>query len=82
MPTLMVSKLRLSYRKILTCKTEPDSAQKEIAASWSLLILIMLLIAALFVSYTLQTRRIQAVHETVISIFAGRHKRDLRRGVR
>lgn len=55
---------------------EPDSAQQEIFASWSLLILIILLIAALFVSYILQARRIQAVHETVISIFAGmRHGR-------
>jgi solute carrier family 9 (sodium/hydrogen exchanger), member 6/7 len=39
--------------------------------SWSLFILIILLISALFVSYILQTRRIQAVHETVLSIFAG-----------
>lgn len=31
----------------------------------------MLLIAALFTSYILQQKRIQAVHETVISIFAG-----------
>jgi hypothetical protein len=31
----------------------------------------MLLITALFASYILQTRRIQAVHETVMSIFAG-----------
>lgn len=50
---------------------EPDTGQKEIFASWSLFILIMLLISALFTSYVLQTRKIQAVHETVISIFAG-----------
>ena len=31
----------------------------------------MLLIAALFASYMLQHKKIQAVHETVISIFAG-----------
>jgi solute carrier family 9 (sodium/hydrogen exchanger), member 6/7 len=31
----------------------------------------MLLIAALFTSYMLQTRKIEAVHETVVSIFAG-----------
>ena len=31
----------------------------------------MLLIVALFTSYMLQTRKIQAVHETVLSIFAG-----------
>jgi hypothetical protein len=35
----------------------------------------MLLIAALFTSYILQQKRIQAVHETVISIFAGRSQR-------
>ena len=32
----------------------------------------MLLILALFASYMLQHKKIQAVHETVISIFAGR----------
>ncbi len=52
--------------------TEPSEAgQKEIFSSWALFILIMLLIAALFTSYILQQKRIQAVHETVISIFAG-----------
>ena len=50
---------------------EPEAGQKEIFSSWALLILIILLIAALFTSYVLQSRRIQAVHETVISIFAG-----------
>lgn len=49
----------------------PETGEKEVLASWSLSILIVLLIAALFTSYVLQTRRIQAVHETVISIFAG-----------
>ena len=34
----------------------------------------MLLIFALFTSYILQQRKIQAVHETVLSIFAGRYK--------
>jgi sodium/hydrogen exchanger-like protein 6/7 len=50
---------------------EPEAGQKEIASSWALLILISLLIAALFTSYVLQSKKIQAVHETVISIFAG-----------
>ncbi|KAF2490552.1 sodium/hydrogen exchanger [Lophium mytilinum] len=50
---------------------EPEAGQKEIFASWSLFILIVLLIVALFTSYILQTRKIQAVHETVLSIFAG-----------
>ena len=52
-------------------RTEPEATQKEIFASWALLILIVLLIVALFTSYLLQTRKVQAVHETVMSIFAG-----------
>ncbi|KAF2841421.1 sodium/hydrogen exchanger 8 /H(+) exchanger 8 [Patellaria atrata CBS 101060] len=50
---------------------EPEAGQKEIFSSWALFILIVLLIIALFTAYMLQTRKIQAVHETVISIFAG-----------
>lgn len=50
---------------------EPDSSQKEIFSSWALFILIMLLIVALFTSYMLQQKKVQAIHETVISIFAG-----------
>ena len=49
----------------------PEAGQKEIFTSWALLILIVLLITALFTSYFLQQKKIQAVHETVISIFAG-----------
>jgi hypothetical protein len=40
-------------------------------SSWALFIMIMLLIAALFTSYMLQHRKVEAIHETVISIFAG-----------
>jgi len=43
----------------------------EISMSWALFIMIMLLIAALFTSYMLQQKKVEAVHETVISIFAG-----------
>ena len=49
----------------------PEAGQKEIYSSWALLILIALLILALFTSYVLRSKKIQAVHETVISIFAG-----------
>ncbi|KAF9733906.1 hypothetical protein PMIN06_011410 [Paraphaeosphaeria minitans] len=49
----------------------PEAGQKEIFTSWGLSILISLLIVALFTSYILQTRKVQAVHETVLSIFAG-----------
>jgi sodium/hydrogen exchanger-like protein 6/7 len=41
------------------------------SSSWALFIMIMLLMFALFTSYILQQKKIQAVHETVLSIFAG-----------
>ncbi|ODA82566.1 hypothetical protein RJ55_01073 [Drechmeria coniospora] len=50
---------------------EGDSAQKELFAAWALFISIMLLIAAFFTSYMLQMKKVTAIHETVISIFAG-----------
>ncbi|KAL8833950.1 MAG: hypothetical protein Q9170_003996 [Blastenia crenularia] len=50
---------------------EPAAGQKEVYSSRALFILIMLLITALFASYMLQHKKIQAVHETVLSIFAG-----------
>lgn len=43
----------------------------EIFSSWALFILLILLIMALSSSYYLQQKRIQAVHETVLSIFYG-----------
>lgn len=51
---------------------EGDSAQKELFAAWALFISIVLLIMALFTSYMLQMKKVTAVHETVISIFAGK----------
>ncbi|KFA67499.1 hypothetical protein S40285_00178 [Stachybotrys chlorohalonatus IBT 40285] len=50
---------------------EGDSAQKELFAAWALFISIMLLIIAFFTSYMLQAKKVTAIHETVISIFAG-----------
>ncbi|RBQ80081.1 hypothetical protein FVER53590_07014 [Fusarium verticillioides] len=50
---------------------EGDSAQKELFAAWALFISIMLLIIAFFTSYMLQMKKVTAIHETVISIFAG-----------
>ena len=44
----------------------------EIFSSWALFIVIMLLIAALFTSYMLQQKKVEAIHETVLSIFAGK----------
>jgi sodium/hydrogen exchanger-like protein 6/7 len=40
-------------------------------AAWALFISIMLLIIAFFTSYMLQMKKVTAIHETVISIFAG-----------
>ncbi|KAF2666310.1 sodium/hydrogen exchanger [Microthyrium microscopicum] len=69
---LAIAALQLMKR---ASEADPDQtktpADQEISTSWSLFILILLLISALFASYILQTRRIQAVHETVMSIFAG-----------
>ncbi|KAK4684381.1 hypothetical protein P7C73_g5799, partial [Tremellales sp. Uapishka_1] len=44
---------------------------EEFYASWGLCILCVLLIGALITSYYLQIKRIRAIHETVVSIFAG-----------
>ncbi|KAK7207936.1 Sodium/hydrogen exchanger family-domain-containing protein [Myxozyma melibiosi] len=48
-----------------------DPSKQELYSSWALLILILLLIGSLWTSYYLQVRKIQAVHETVVSIFSG-----------
>ncbi|KAK9449355.1 Cation/H+ exchanger [Limtongia smithiae] len=48
-----------------------DPSQEELYSSWALFILIALLIGSLWTSYYLQAHKIQAVHETVVSIFAG-----------
>lgn len=49
----------------------PEAGTKEFFSSWALFIMITLLMLALFTSYTLQQRKIEAVHETVLSIFGG-----------
>jgi NhaP-type Na+/H+ or K+/H+ antiporter len=43
----------------------------ELTNRWGLCILCVLLIGALITSYYLQIKKIRAIHETVISIFAG-----------
>ncbi|KAK9325113.1 Cation/H+ exchanger [Lipomyces orientalis] len=48
-----------------------NPTQEELYSSWALFILIVLLVGSLWTSYYLQVRKIQAVHETVVSIFAG-----------
>ena len=47
--------------------------KKELFAAWGIFISLALLIAAFFVSYMLQMKKVTAVHETVISIFAGQY---------
>lgn len=65
----MAEKIKQRSSKLINL--EPDSSQMEIFSSWAIFIMIMLLIAALLTSYMLQQKRVEAVHETVISIFAG-----------
>lgn len=48
-----------------------DPEEAERISSWALFIQVMLVVLALFCSYYLQLKKIQAVHETVVSIFAG-----------
>ena len=72
MPTpTMVSVQLPRFEPELISLPDPPAADKEVLVSGALSILIVLLIIALFTSYILQTRKIQAVHETVLSIFAG-----------
>lgn len=49
--------------------TDPEEAER--ISSWALFIQVMLVVLALFCSYYLQLKKIQAIHETVVSIFAG-----------
>jgi solute carrier family 9 (sodium/hydrogen exchanger), member 6/7 len=48
-----------------------NTTKKEMFSSWAIFISITLLIIAFFTSYIMQQQKITAVHETVISIFAG-----------
>jgi sodium/hydrogen exchanger-like protein 6/7 len=55
----------------------PDEPmEEEMYSAWALLILMTLLIGALWASYHLQLRKIRAIHETVISIMAGKRMVD------
>lgn len=45
--------------------------EEEYYSSWSLFLVCMLLILSLLTSYYLQIKRIRAIHETLVSIFAG-----------
>lgn len=56
-----------------TLLTSSDDAQKEFFAAWAIFICILLLVITFFVSYMLQMKKVTAIHETVISIFAGKN---------
>ncbi|KAF9555746.1 sodium/hydrogen exchanger [Agrocybe pediades] len=49
----------------------PVAEEEEYYSSWSLFLVCSLLILSLLTSYYLQIKRIRAVHETLVSIFAG-----------
>ncbi|KAH7882785.1 Sodium/hydrogen exchanger family-domain-containing protein, partial [Phlebopus sp. FC_14] len=49
----------------------PVAEDEEYYSSWSLFLVCLLLILSLWTSYYLQIKRIRAIHETLVSIFAG-----------
>ncbi|TFK29139.1 sodium/hydrogen exchanger [Coprinopsis marcescibilis] len=49
----------------------PAADEEEFYSSWSLFLVCLLLVLSLWTSYYLQIKRIRAVHETTVSIFAG-----------
>lgn len=56
----------------LASSTSPSvPEEEEFYSSWSLFLVCILLILSLWTSYYLQVKRIRAVNETIVSIFAG-----------
>jgi hypothetical protein len=51
--------------------TTPVPEEEEYYSSWSLFLVCMLLVLSLWTSYYLQIKRIRAINETIVSIFAG-----------
>ncbi|KAF8440014.1 Sodium/hydrogen exchanger family-domain-containing protein, partial [Boletus edulis BED1] len=49
----------------------PIAEEEEFYSSWSLFLVCLLLIISLWTSYYLQIKRIRAIHETLVAIFAG-----------
>lgn len=49
----------------------PIAEEEEFYSSWSLFLVCLLLILSLWTSYYLQIKRIRAIHETLVAIFAG-----------
>ena len=51
--------------------------EEQLYSSWALLIQTVLLIGALWTSYYLHLKQIRVIHETIVSIFAGKQKFQL-----
>jgi hypothetical protein len=51
--------------------TSTIAEAEEFYSSWSLFLVCCLLILSLWTSYYLQIKKIRAIHETLVSIFAG-----------
>ncbi|KAF5366804.1 hypothetical protein D9758_006575 [Tetrapyrgos nigripes] len=74
MPSFIAAmSIELGTRTVASSSPSPTSIPEndEFYSSWSLFLVCMLLILSLWTSYYLQIKRIRAVHETVVSIFAG-----------
>lgn len=67
----MAFKVPLDMLQNQTPAPSEPVAEEEYYSSWSLFLVCMLLILSLLTSYYLQIKRIRAVHETLVSIFAG-----------
>ncbi|KAG8900964.1 monovalent cation:H+ antiporter, CPA1 (nhx1) [Tulasnella sp. 408] len=65
--------LALSVAPPPTSTNPPETTPEieELYSAWALTILCFLLILSLWASYYVQVKRIRAIHETVLSIFAG-----------
>lgn len=61
----------MTLTQVATTTPPPVAEEEEYYSSWSLFLVCMLLMLSLLTSYYLQIKRIRAVHETLVSIFAG-----------
>src|SRR5262245_53221383 len=68
---LMSFKLTVAAAATPSPSTTPVAEEEEYYSSWSLFLVCLLLIVSLWTSYYLQIKKIRAVHETLVSIFAG-----------
>jgi len=71
LPATMSIKLSLTAAAATPSPSGAPAEEEEYYSSWSLFLVCMLLILSLWTSYYLQIKRIRAVHETLVSIFAG-----------